>query len=177
MPDAAMLDSLLAPRISPASALAAQTLARLKVSPAHQTALGAVLGLGAAMLVMAGLPLFALPLLLIGWALRRLAPATPIDRIIDLLCWSALSFAFAIADPPRALAAAFLIFALAVMDATRSTDGPDTPVLTRPIEQTELLVAFAIACIFPPAFSLIAYIVSILCFVTAGFSLARSQGK
>lgn len=172
-----MLDSLLAPRVSQASVISAGLLARAKIPPAHQTALGSVLGLAAAMLVMAGLPLIALLALILGWVLRRLAPATPLDRILDFLFWTALSFGFAIADPPRALAAAFFIFAFAVMDAARSTDPQGTPLLTRPIEQTELLLAFAIACAFPPAFSLVAYIVGILCFVQAGFSLARGQGR
>ena len=172
-----MLDSLLAPRLLPVSVLAKETLARLRVAPAHQTALGAVLGLAAAVFVIAGHSLIALAPLLIGWVLRRLAPPTPLDRFLDFLCWCALSFAFALADPPRALAAAFLIFSLAVLDAARSTDEGATPLLTRPIEQSELLLAFSLACIFPFLFSILSYVVGILCFLSAGFSLARSSRK
>jgi hypothetical protein len=77
-----------------------------------------------------------------------------------LLGLMTLPFGFGLADPPRALAAMFLMFAMTVLTIVAK---PYVAVVIWPIAAAMLLV-----CIFPDYFSLSAYLIGITCFVAVG---------
>jgi phosphatidylglycerophosphate synthase len=111
-----------------------------------------------------------------------------LDMVLDLIVFAGVPFAFALADPSRALAAAFFIFAIAASGASAvffgmlaSREGSPGAVVFgyvgRIMEDTELTLAFAIACLAPNWFSLIAYIAGVLCFLTAGARIGFALGR
>ena len=110
-------------------------------------------------------------------------------RRLPALAWAAPMalllppFAFALAAPSRALAAMFLMLGLVARAAaaTAAARLQDSGPILAGLEQasalvgkTELFVAFAAACVFPNWFSLIAYVVGILCFVAVGSRVAAN---
>ncbi len=90
-----------------------------------------------------------------------------LNTVLSPTAGAGIAFAFALAEPDRALAAMFLMFGLVAR--TASDTGATSPGL---IGKTELFIAFAAACLFPQWFSVIAYLVGILCFVSAGSRVA-----
>lgn len=90
-----------------------------------------------------------------------------LDRVLDLVLTAAVPFAFALAMPERALAAMFLMLGLVARAAAGEGREP-----AQLVGKTELFIAFALACIFPDRFSIIAYVVGVLCFVAAGRRVA-----
>ncbi len=74
------------------------------------------------------------------------------------------AFGFALFDPARALAAMFLVTALAVLVSEK-----------RPVGIVKIAVGllYIAACLFPNYFSLLAYLTGIVGFVLAGQGLAR----
>ena len=103
-----------------------------------------------------------------------------LDQVLDLAISAAVPFAFALAEPDRALAAMFLMLGLVVRAGAAVGVRPGKMGVTAAVlDQTGMLVgrseqfvAFALACIFPAWFSVIAYVVGILCFVAAGSRVA-----
>jgi len=98
-----------------------------------------------------------------------------LDTVLSLTAGAGVAFAFALAEPDRALAAMFLMFGLVAR--TASDTGAASPIVTGLIGKTEFFVAFAVACLFPQWFSIVAYLVGILCFVSAGSRLAIAAGR
>lgn len=155
-------------------------LSFVETARARLAARAAALGLGAAMLVVAGfvIGLIALPLIAkghfwIGLAFLltgRVVALTGSDgrddlaRALALIGLAGIPFAFALADPSRAVAACFLLFGFVAVAAARRVGT---------VEQLVAMLAFVIACIVPGWFSLIAYALGIACFVVAGMRLAR----
>ena len=195
-----MLDAPLRRWIDPPLARAAVPLARYVRSADAVTIFGFALGLGAAMAIarhayLIGLLLFALNRLCDGLdgALARATKVTDLgaflDIALDFIVYAAIPFAFALADPTRALAACFLIFsfigtcatflAFAVFAAKRglATDlrgQKSLYYLGGLSEGTETFLAFAIACLRPEWFSIVAYVFGALCFITAGTRVAAA---
>jgi phosphatidylglycerophosphate synthase len=113
-----------------------------------------------------------------------------LDIVLDFLIYSAVPFAFALADPAaNALAAAFLIFsfigtgssflAYAIMAAKR---GVATELRGRKslyylgglTEGTETIFAFVLACLWPALFPWIALIFGLLCWLTTATRIAAA---
>ena len=179
IPSLTMLDSLLsryaAPRLAPVGG-------RLSASVSTWVLTLAAFATGAVALPMIGYRKYmvALGLLVLRALLDVLAGAVAraaqgpariggmLDRVLDLVLSAAVPFAFALAMPDRALPAMFLMLGL----VARAGVPPETrePVL---VGKTELFVAFALACIFPDRFSVIAYVTGVLCFISAGQQVAR----
>ena len=92
--------------------------------------------------------------------------------VFDAVVIAGLPFAFALGDPTRALACVFLTFALSVNIASAfafaTGDGP----VRGGIWNTEIIIAIAFACVFPDRFSVIAYVLGVLCFVASGARVA-----
>lgn len=80
----------------------------------------------------------------------------------------AVLFGFALAEPSRALAAMFLMFALTVM--TVLGDGARKSVVA---VIWVVVTAFLLACFLPSSFSLLAYLIGILAFIVAGQGAAK----
>lgn len=173
-----MLDSLLsryaAPRLEPVGA-------RLSVIISANLLTLAALASGALALPMIGYRkyLIALGLLVLRAILDVLESAVGrargptqkdavLDRLFDLILGAAVPFAFALAMPERALAAMFLMLGLvAWTGAGTATNESEL------VGRTELFLAYVLACIFPDRFSVIAYVVGVLCFISAGQRVVR----
>jgi phosphatidylglycerophosphate synthase len=185
-----MLDAPLRKFSDPAAAPLAGYLARTSVSANLLTVAGFVAGLGAAAAIAThndwwALGLIAANRLLAGLdgPLARLTQATDLgtflETVFGIMVAASIAFAFALADPGRALAAAFLIFgfvasgsaslAFVAIAARRSI----TSIRPGFVESTETFLALALACAFPGWFSVIAYVLGALCFVSAGMRVAE----
>jgi hypothetical protein len=135
--------------------------------------------LAAFILGLAALPLIVLNFALAGWglfALSRLLAAIAgrggegyLTAVCNAVNFAGLPLAFALADPAQALAAVFLMFGLAAQSAAV------LKLVRCLIGNTELLVAFALACAFPEHFGVIAYITGVSCFIAAGIAAARRR--
>jgi hypothetical protein len=147
---------------------------------AHAAGRASALGLSARRLLVLGLVLglLGLPAIALGrfWiglalilasravALVGRANASALAATLAAIFFASLPFAFALADPTRALAAAFALFAFGAFVSVRRIDTAAEMICT---------VLFAIACVMPSWFSLIAYALGIACFIAAGMTLAR----
>ncbi len=157
------------------------------------TIAGFVLGLLAVPVIAAGAYTFGLLLILLNrtadgldGAIARLTEKTDrggfLDITLDFIFYSAVPFAFALADPSRnALPAAFLIFAFigtgcsflayAIMADRRglSTDirgQKSLYYLGGLTEGTETIALFVLACLLPAWFPVFAWIFGTLCWIT-----------
>ena len=94
-----------------------------------------------------------------------------LQTVLDVIVNAGIVLAFALAVPERALAAAFLLFALAALwaAALESSHGRETWAL---IGQSETFIGFAIACINPGWFSMVCYVLGTLAFVGTGLRIA-----
>jgi hypothetical protein len=138
------------------------------------------LGLSAGRLLAAGLliGLLALPAIALGrfWAGLALILASRAAALVGrvnapelaaklaAIFFASLPFAFALADPTRALAAAFALFGFVAFLSVRRVDRVAELVCT---------ALFAVACAVTGWFSLIAYALGIACFAAMGATLAR----
>ena len=188
----AMLDALLSRHLEPALAPAVARLAALGVSADSLTASGFVLGIAAVPDIghrayLTGLAFIVLSRL-VG-ALARLTGTTRfgvyLDKVLDLVWTAAIPFAFALAEPERALAAMFLLMGLVARTAALAAEddlvaAPAPPVLAggrNLVGKTEILLAFALGCLLPNWFSIIAYVLGMLCFIMAGFHVAAAVAQ
>jgi hypothetical protein len=191
-----MLDASLRKISGPALVPVAAYLARAKVPAAVLTVAGFATGLGAAAAIAThndwwGLGLLAASRLLAGLDGSVARPAGAADlgafleTVFGTIVAGSIPFAFALADPGRALAAAFLIFGflasgsalLAFAATAHAVAMNDTASIRYPgglIENTETYLALALACALPDWFSMIAYVLGALCFATAGMRIAEA---
>ena len=115
---------------------------------------------------------------LAGAVARRAGPTpfgTALDRLLGAIAAGAVPFAFALAEPERALAAMFLMLGLVVRAGGDAVPAAAETPIGALIGKSELFLAFAAACLFPDRFSIIAYAVGILCFVSVGSRLAAAR--
>ena len=118
-------------------------------------------------------------------ALARRTGATDLggylDIVLDFIIYSGAAFAFALAQPEHAVAAAFLIFsfmgtgssflAFAIFAAKRKLDGEEAAnksfyYLGGITEGTETILLFVVVLLFPEWFPAAAYIYGTLCWLT-----------
>ncbi|NJM92195.1 MAG: CDP-alcohol phosphatidyltransferase family protein, partial [Rhodospirillaceae bacterium] len=104
-----------------------------------------------------------------------------LDIVLDFIIYSGAAFAFALAQPDHAVAAAFLIFsfmgtgssflAFAIFAAKRKLDGEELAnksfyYLGGITEGTETILLFVIVLLFPGWFPAAAYVYGTLCWLT-----------
>ena len=104
-----------------------------------------------------------------------------LDIVLDFIIYSGAAFAFALAQPDHAVAAAFLIFsfmgtgssflAFAIFAAKRKLDGEEATnksfyYLGGITEGTETILLFVIVLLFPGWFPAAAYLYGTLCWLT-----------
>lgn len=188
-----MLDRRAIALLSPAMARGARALHRLGVGADAVTWTGFALGAAAALAIAAGAYDVGLALMLasrlcdgLDGALARLT--TPTDRgafldiALDFVFYASIPLAFAVAEPAdRALAAATLIaafvgtgssfLAYAVFAERRGLSSADYPskglfYLGGLTEATETLLCFALMCVWPEWFVVLAYGFAALCAMT-----------
>jgi phosphatidylglycerophosphate synthase len=104
-----------------------------------------------------------------------------LDATLDLIVFTGVPFAFALAEPSHALAAVFLVFAIAASGAAsvflNAQGWSVAGFVGRIMEDTELTLAFAIACLMPAWFGIVAYVAGALCFLTAGARIAFAMSR
>ena len=194
-----MLDARLRRLIDPPLDRLGAPLAARGLSANAVTVAGFAIGLGAAVAIAWRAYLLGLGLLLLNrlcdgldGAIARRRGLTDLggflDILLDFLIYSAVPFAFALADPAaNALAAAFLIFsfigtgssflAFAIMAAKRgiATDlrgQKSLYYLGGLTEGTETILVFVLACLWPAWFPWLALIFGLLCWLTTATRIA-----
>jgi hypothetical protein len=187
-----MLDALIRRYTSPLLAEPARRIAGLGVGADTLRAAGFVAGIAALPAIgrqayLLGLALIAFGRLLdiAGGALAR-APAhfgPNLEHVVELVWTASVPFVFALAEPERALAAMFLMLGLVARAAVLAEDPnirqlASVSLLERGAQllgKSEVFIAYALACIFPSWFSVIAYALGTACFVMTGFCVAASE--
>lgn len=146
---------------------AAQRAAALGLSPVMLSAAGLAVGLAALPSIALGHSWLGLVLILLSRvpALAGAVNARDLAAKLSAIFYAGLPFAFALADPSRALAAAFALFGFVAFASVERIEAVEDIVCT---------LAFAAACVFASWFSLIAYALGIACFAVAGLRLARN---
>ena len=188
-----MLDKHIVPRIKPSLATLATSFDRLGVKADTVTVVGFLIGLACIPAVAFGYTQLALLLLLINrladgldGELARLQRPTDaggyIDITLDFIFYAIFPLGFAIADPVNnALPAAVLIasfvgtgasfLAFATQAEKRDMVSPDFGYkslyyLNGLAEGTETILCFALMCVFPQHFAIIAWVFAAICGVT-----------
>jgi phosphatidylglycerophosphate synthase len=186
-----MIDRPLALLIKPCVDRAARSLNQLGLQADTLTVIGFALGLGSAGLIANGYFLSGLALLLISRAFDALDGAvarltTPTDRggfldiTLDFIFYASVPLAFAFANPAvNALAAATLLFAFIgtassfLAYASLAAKHGDMPSPSKAItylggltEAFETLLCFALMCLMPEHFTVLAYGFAVLCGIT-----------
>jgi phosphatidylglycerophosphate synthase len=195
-----MLDAPLRKLTDPIFARTADALAWRNVRPSGLVVLGFILSLAAFPAIILGHYVAALVMIALGRsvdglgaAVKRQTRASDLGDFLDIsleyIYCAAIPFAFALADPSRALAASFFIFAFTVSAATflsywrfATKRGIDVKAggvkgvthLAGLTDGAEAFIAFTIVCIRPEWFGVVAYAFGIVCFVSAGFRVAAA---
>jgi hypothetical protein len=160
----------------------ARAAAVARLGAAMPVGLTMVLGIAAAAAIAAHLYLLGLAFFVLsrpGAVLAGVPSNVAAIPIPDLLIYAALAFAFAIADPTRALAAAFLLLGIvvlagcAVLFGAERASSADTSFVAGAI----VFAALCWCCFQPERFSLIAYLFGLLCFPAAGTFAASSIAR
>lgn len=194
-----MFDRALRRRIDPHLDAIAAGVHRRGLSADQVTWIGFVLGLAAMWAIAFELRSLALLLFLanrlcdgLDGALARLSRPTArgayLDIVLDFLFYAGFVFAFAVAQPPNALAAAFLIFsfvgtgtsflAFAIAAAQRQLPPEDVKKGFAHVggltEGAETMLVFAAMLIWPQAFAALAWIFGTLCWLTTAQRIAAT---
>lgn len=189
-----MLDKHVVPLCRPALARTASVLHARGVTADTVTVAGFVVGVAAVAAVAVGLTVFALFLLLLGRAadgldgeLARIHGPTEagafLDIVLDFFFYALFPVGFAILDPAsNALPAAVLIASFVGTGASFLAfagqadkhgvgrvqfDYKGLTYIDGLAEGTETIAAFALMCLFPESFALIAWIFAAICVLTA----------
>jgi hypothetical protein len=140
------------------------------VSPAALSIVGFAISLLALPLIAKGYYTGGFAVFLVGRLADLSEPTEGGARVrlaLDGTVYASVPFAFALADPTRALAACFLLFGfVAVCSVSEKRVSL--------IDALICTMAFAIACFAPSWFGVIAYGLGIACFVLTGVRLAGS---
>lgn len=196
-----MFDAAIRPHIDRPLALAAARLVAWKISANSVTAMGFLLGMGAAGLIASQQYLPALALFLVSRVLDGLDGAVArqtrltdlggyLDITLDFIVYASMVFAFALADPVRnALPAAFLttsfmapaatFLAYAIIAAKR---GITTDLRGRKslyylgglTEGFETILTISLMCLLPYWFPIIAVVYALMCWITGGTRIAAA---
>jgi hypothetical protein len=119
------------------------------------------------------LVLLSRPISGLAAAAARQSGTAALSSVLDSIFFAGLPFAFALADPSRALASVFLMFALAAHSASFFA----FPQTRGWIGNFELVIGIALACVFPDLFAIVAYVLGVLFFVAAGGRIAAWIGR
>ncbi len=187
-----MLDARLRPWIDPLLDRLGRPLAMRGIRADHVTLLGFAIGLGAVPALASGACGIALALILlsrlldgIDGAVARASAPTDVGGFLDIVCdfvfYAAVPLGFALADPLNALPALFLVVSFVGTGASflayatlAAKHGISTGIRGRKAfyylggltEGFETILCFALMCIFPRAFPVLAWIFGTLCWIT-----------
>jgi len=190
-----VLDRAARRRVDPLLERWADPCVRLGISADAITVAGFAAGLLAMLLVATGHNLLGLVALvanriadgLDGTVARRTRPTERggyLDIVLDFLVYAGIPFAFAVAHPADALAAAFLIFsfvgtgttflAFAIFRKDVPARGKAFAYLGGLTEGTETIAVFVLILLFPGTFPWAAWIFGMLCWLTTAGRVAAA---
>jgi hypothetical protein len=106
----------------------------------------------------------ALALIVLSRALGLLPARSDLGEALDTVFFAGLLFAFALSDPAGAVAACYALFGFVASVSVVKRVAPHEALL--------LTFAFALACVLPNRFGVIAYALGMLGFVSAGLRIA-----
>lgn len=188
-----MLDKYVIPKIKPALAVLAVRLDRAGIKADQVTIIGFVIGILAVPAMAFGAPLLALLFLFLnrisdgldGELARVAGPSDAgsyLDISLDFVFYASFPLGFALYDPAsNALPAAFLVssfvgtgasfLAFASQAEKQGIQHPDFPYkglyyLDGLAEGTETIIFFALMCLLPEHFAVIAWVFTLVCMVT-----------
>ena len=197
-----MLDAAMRQIINPPLNRLGHRLARCGLTANQMTVVGFALGLAAAALIWAGLPLLALlPLLAsrladgldgaVARATRRTDFGGFLDIVADFLFYAVVPLAFVLSDPAaNGTAGAFLLAAFYVNGTsflgfailaekrgmTTAAQGLKSLYFSNGLlEGTETILFFVALCLLPALFAALACGFGALCFLTAGLRVAAAR--
>lgn len=172
--------------------LLAARLAPLRVKADWVTLAAAVVAFATLILIGRGLYLVGLGAIVLNrlldgldGAIARQTKVTDrgayLEAVFDTLFFACVPFAFALADPTRAVAASFLIFGSMAAGASgwlsmgfTQRVGAVTVPFASVVESLVMVIGFAIACVMPQWFSIVAYTLGFAAFVVAGVRIAAA---
>lgn len=187
-----MLDVLLRGWIDRPMAVLARRLTPLAVRADWVTLAGAVIAFAGLILIGRGLYLAGLAAIIlnrifdgldgaVARATRTTDTGAYIDAVFDTMFYASVPFAFGLADPARAVAASFLIFGSMAAGASAwifmafaQKAGQASIPIASVTESLVMVLGFAIACVFPPYFSIIAYVLGFAAFIVGGVRIAAA---
>jgi hypothetical protein len=139
---------------------------------------GLVLGLAALPAIATGRFWPGLVLILLSRAVATLggvnagARDAALAAAFELIVLASIPFAFALNDPASALSASLLLFAMMAAGAASLFANDRRALATGDVAMC--IAAYAISCLRPDWFALIAYMLSLFCFVAAGVRIASA---
>jgi phosphatidylglycerophosphate synthase len=196
-----VFDAMIRPHIDKPLARVATHLVRWQISANSVTAMGFLLGMGAAGFIASGQFIAGLVLFLVSRVLDGLDGAVArqtrltdlggyLDITLDFIVYASMVLGFALADPARnALAAAFLttsfmapaatFLAYAIFAAKR---GITTEIRGRKsmyylgglTEGFETILTLSLMCLLPQWFAVIAVVYALMCWITGGTRIAAA---
>ena len=104
-----------------------------------------------------------------------------LDLVLSFILVMVLPFSFALAMPDRALAALFLTLAIACQAvgslafAQVATRAGHPPSRIGVLDKLAIHAALLLACLLPSGFSIISYMLGIVCFIALGLRLATAH--
>ncbi len=186
-----MFDEILRKSIDPLLERAAAQLSASGIRSGWLIAGSLVLGIGAAALLAKHGYVFGLAVFAFSRICGLLGSSGPRDGslqhnayfgfALDLIVYGLLAFGFALGDPTRALAAAFLMLGLVVLASSTLAFVRGT-LVTRNRSAASLagamfFAAFALACVDPKLFSILAYAGGLASFTVAGSYIAAALAR
>ena len=155
---------------------AAARLAALGVNSIQLIAGGFVAGLAALPSIATGRFWLVAAFILLSRAMAWIggvnanARGADLASAFELIVLASIPFAFALRDPSSGLSASLLLFAMIAAGAA-SLFANSNRRLSR-LDVAICVAAFVLACLRPDWFALIAYLLSLFCFVSAGARIA-----
>ncbi|HEY1614582.1 MAG TPA: hypothetical protein VGF97_12910 [Rhizomicrobium sp.] len=173
----------------------AATLPGWRINGAALVVAGFLSGLGAATAVALHIPAVGLALIVASRSLvlmaRHLVSVSAsgasdfLDTLLGWIVFAGMGFAFALADPERALAACFLVASFVGLSASavdlHVSSSPHGSLAAKESQRRRektiidatITVALVIACLWSARFSVVAYVLGTLCFSATGIRIAR----
>jgi hypothetical protein len=171
-----MPDFALEKWIRPSLEDAAARLGKRGLSRFVLLAVGFVIGLAALPVIAAGRFWLGLALMLLSRAVAAIGRVNAglreerLGGAFELIFLGSIPFAFALNEPRCALSASLLLFGLIAAGAASVFANADR-VLARG-DVAVCIAAYALSCLRPEWFALIAYFLSVFCFIAAGARIA-----
>jgi phosphatidylglycerophosphate synthase len=187
-----MFDGQLRSLIDRPMSVAARWLVPFGIRANWVTLAGAVVAFAGMILIARELYLFGLGAIVLNrlldgldGAVARLTQPTEagayLEAVFDTMFFASVPFAFGLANPEHAVAASFVIFGAMTAGAAAwlfmafaQRSGQASMPFASIVESLTMVLGFAIACVVPQWFSIVAYVLGVTAFILAGIRIAAA---